>query len=77
MSCESSFVIYLGTGLKCEGQYVGKSKTSFKKRHSNHKVEIKQKRGGLGHHFGGERGCGYENFSVILIEQVGKKKNFW
>ena len=73
LTCDSDWLVYLVTCKKCGGQYVGKSKTSFKKRHSNHKVEIKQKRGGLGHHFGGERGCGYENFSVILIEQVEKK----
>ena len=64
-----------GTCKKCDGQYVGKSKTKFKVRHSNHKQEIKNKTGGLGHHYGGVGGCGYENMSVILIEQV-EHKNF-
>ena len=37
---------------------------------SNHKQEIKNQMGGLGNHYGGNSGCGYDNFSVILIEQV-------
>ena len=55
---------------------MGKSTTQFKKRHSNHKQEIKKEYGGLGHHYGGDRGCGYENFSVQIIDQVeeGDKK---
>ena len=40
VSCDSSFVIYLGTCLKCSGQYVGKSTQQFKRRHSGHKQEI-------------------------------------
>ena len=70
LTCDSDWLIYLCTCRKCGGQYVGKSKTKFKLRHSNHKREIKTKMGGLGHHYGGDTGCGYENFSVILIEQV-------
>ena len=70
LNCDSSFVIYLATCKKCKGQYVGKSTTPFKKRHSNHKQEIKKKYGGLGHHYGGEGGCGYENFTVQIIDQV-------
>ena len=49
---------------------MGKSKTSFKIRHSNHKIEIRNQKGGLGNHYGGETGCGYAIFSVILIEQI-------
>ena len=52
---------------------MGKSKTLFKVRHSNHKQEIKKQTGGLGHHYGGCGGCGYENVSITLIEQVRKK----
>ena len=37
---DSSWLIYLATCKKCRGQYVGKSQTVFKKRHSNHKREI-------------------------------------
>ena len=48
LDCNSSFVIYLGTCKRCGGQYVGKSTTPFKVRHSNHKQEIKRKVGGLG-----------------------------
>ena len=48
---------------------MGKSQTPFKKRHSNHKQEIKNKIGGLGHHYGGNS-CSYENLSVQLIDQV-------
>ena len=48
---------------------MGKSTTPFKKRHSNHKREIKNKKGGLGHHYGGD-GCGYDNISIQLIERV-------
>ena len=39
------FVIYLATCQRCKGQYVGKSQTPFKRRHSNHKQEIKKKIG--------------------------------
>ena len=66
------------------GQYVGKSQTPFKARHSNHKREIKSKVGGLGQHYGG-RGCQYENISIQIIEQVEqgnieelkKREVFW
>ena len=73
LNCDSDWVIYLCTCKRCGGQYVGKSKTPFKKRHSNHKQEIKNQIGGLGHHYGGEGGCGYGNFQVTLIEQVEEK----
>ena len=70
LNCNSSFVIYLASCKRCRGQYVGKSQTPFKTRHSNHKREIKNKIGGLGHHYGGERGCGYQNISIQIIDQV-------
>ena len=73
VNCDSDWVIYLGTCQKCHGQYVGKSKTPFKRRHSNHKVEIKKAYGGLGHHYGGSGNCTYEDLSITLIEQVEKK----
>ena len=69
VDCTSSFVIYLATCKKCKGQYVGKSQTPFKMRHSNHKQEIKKKIGGLGQHYGGG-GCGYQNISIQIIEKV-------
>ena len=70
LSCDSAWVIYLSTCKKCKGQYVGKSKNAFKKRHSGHKQEIKNKVGGLGHHYGGLGGCGYENASFQVIEEI-------
>ena len=73
VDCTSAWVIYLCTCKKCGGQYVGKSKTPFKIRHSNHKQEIKNKIGGLGHHYGGSGGCGYPNFSVTIIEEIEHK----
>ena len=69
MECTSSFLIYLATCKKCKGQYVGKSQTPFKMRHSNHKQEIKKQIGGLGQHYGGS-GCGYSNLSIQLIDKV-------
>ena len=69
LDCNSSFVIYLATCKQCQGQYVGKSTTILKKRHSNHKQEIKRVYGGLGHHYGGN-GCGYLNLSMQIIDQV-------
>ena len=45
----------------------------FKIRHSNHKQEVKKQVGGLGQHYGGGGGCGYENVSITLIEQVREK----
>ena len=75
VNCASDWVIYLATCTKCEGQYVGKSKTPFKIRHSNHKLEIKKKVGGLGHHYGGGGGggCTYDDLSITIIEQVEEK----
>jgi hypothetical protein len=52
---------------------VGKSKTPFKKRHSNHKQEVKKKIGGLGHHYGSGGPCNYEHMHIQVIEQVEKK----
>ena len=73
LSCDSDYVIYLGTCTKCQGQYVGKSQNIFKKRHSNHKQEVKKIVGGLGHYYGGDGGCGYQNISMTIIEQVQVK----
>ena len=70
VDCQSSYIIYLGTCQKCSGQYVGKSTQPFRKRHSGHKQEIKNQIGGLGQHYGGARGCGYENLRMTIIEQV-------
>ena len=44
-----------------------------KKKHSNHKCEIRNKIGGLGHHYGGNSQCGYQDLSIQLIEQVEVK----
>ena len=74
MNCDSKFLIYLATCLRCQGQYVGKSETSFKVRHSNHKQEIKHKKGGLGKHFGGGRICSYKDVIFTLIEKVEEGK---
>ena len=73
VDCNSAWVIYLSTCRKCKGQYVGKSKNAFKKRHSGHKQEIKNEIGGLGHHFGGRGGCGYQNASFQIIEDIETK----
>ena len=85
LDCTSSFVIYLATCQRCGGQYVGKSTTAFKLRHSNHKKEIEKGRGGLGNHFGGQRACSYQDVQIILIEgvekgnqkQLEKREKFW
>ena len=52
---------------------------------SGHKQEIKKLIGGLGHHYGGPRGCGYENISMKIIEkieegnhsQLAKREVYW
>ena len=85
MTCDSSFVLYLVTCSRCRGQYVGKSVTPFKKRHSNHKQEVKKKIGGLGQHYHGDRACSYQDISIVLIEQVeqgyrallAKRERYW
>ena len=82
---QSAYIIYLGTCQKCHGQYVGKSTQPFRKRHSGHKQEIKNQIGGLGQHYGGARGCGYENLKIMIIEQVehgdsellGRREIYW
>ena len=70
LDCNSTYVVYLGTCLKCKGQYVGKTSRAFKARHSGHKSEIKRQYGGLGHHYGGDNGCGYGMVSMQIIDQV-------
>ena len=85
LNCDCSFVIYLVTCKGCKGQYVGKSETPFKKRHSNHMQEIKHGKGGLGHHYGPQGRCSKSNVSIILIEQVklgdklelAKREQYW
>ena len=70
LNCDSKFLVYLVQCLNCQGQYVGKSETSFKMRHSNHKREIKKNIGGLGEHFFNSE-CNFENhYSVTLIDRV-------
>ena len=70
LNCNSKFVIYLVQCLNCLGQYVGKSETPFKVRHSNHKREIKTNIGGLGEHFHNSE-CKFErNYQVTLIDSV-------
>ena len=64
---------------------MGKSTTPFKKRHSNHRQEIKHGKGGIGHHFGPKSCCGMEHLSIMLIDQVKqgdkvaleKREQFW
>ena len=73
MNCDSDWLIYLITCKNCSGQYVGKSKTKFKLRHSNHKQEVNNQIWGLGPHYGGVGGCGYNNMSIQLIEQIEQK----
>ena len=34
------------------------------------KQEVKNKIGGLGQHYGGIQGCGYENIRIMIIEEV-------
>ena len=85
MNCDSPYVIYLVTCKGCKGQYVGKSVTPFKKRHSNHMQEIKHGKGGLGQHYGPQGRCSKDNISIVLIEKVdvgdrlslAKREQFW
>ena len=64
---------------------MGKAATTFKKRHSNHRQEVKKNIGGLGHHFGPTHPCKYDDISIILIEQVKhgdvktleKREQYW
>ena len=70
LTCDSTYTVYLATCKKCNGQYVGKSSQTFKKRHSGNKQEVKNRIGGLGGHYGGSSGCGYDQFSVQIIDQV-------
>jgi hypothetical protein len=75
LSCQSNWLIYLATCKHCRGQYVGKSQTVFKLRHSNHKQEIKRQVGGLGHHYGGSGPCSYQDLSITLIEQIEEESS--
>ena len=85
VDCQSAYIIYLGTCQKCQGQYVGKSTQPFTRRHSGQKQEIKNQIGGLGQHYGGARGCGYDNLKIVIIEKVefgnsgllGQREIYW
>ena len=85
VNCQSSYIVYLGTCQKCRGQYVGKSTQQFTRRHSGHKQEIKNRIGGLGQHYGGQQGCGYENLRMMIIEKtengnpdlLAKREIYW
>ena len=52
---------------------MGKSRTQISIRYSNHKQEVEKVTGGLGHPYRGPAGCGYENLSLTIIEQVEEK----
>ena len=56
----------------CRGNYVGKSKQEFRRRHSGHKQEINNRLGGLGQHFhpSNNNGCNYDHLEATLIEKV-------
>ena len=70
MNCQSSYIIYLVTCQKYSGQYVGKSTQAFTRRHFGHKQKVKNRIGGLGQHYGGQQGCGYDSLRVMIIEKV-------
>ena len=67
------------------GPIRGKISDPSKIRHSNHKQEIRWKKGGLGKHFGGSIICSYKDISLTIIEQVdegnrlvlAKREKFW
>ena len=50
-TCQTNNCIYLVTCGICEEQYVGKTTRSMKKRHKDHRSDIKANRFGLGAHF--------------------------
>ena len=72
INCRSSFLIYFIFCSNCRGNYVGKTKREFRKRHSGHKQEISNRVGGLGEHFhsSNNRGCSYNHLEATLIETV-------
>ena len=72
ISCRSTFIIYLIFCKNCKGNYVGKSKREFRRRHSGHKQEISNRLGGLGQHFHPSNGlgCNYDHLEATLIEKV-------
>jgi hypothetical protein len=49
-----------------QGAICRKSKTKMKTRHSNHKQEVKKQ-------IRRPEGCGYENLTLTIIEQVEHK----
>ena len=79
LDCSSSFVfIWL----------LVKSQIILKDRHSNHNRELKNKIGGLRHHYGGVQGCGYNIFQcktnygcfwkmVAMDTAEGQKSDFY
>ena len=50
-TCETSNCIYLVTCGICDMQYIGKTTTSMRTRHKDHRTQIKANRFGLGSHF--------------------------
>ena len=72
MTCRSSYIIYFIVCKNCRGNYVGKSKNEFRRRHSGHKQEITNRLGGLGQHFhpSNSLGCSYSHLEATLIEKI-------
>ena len=50
-TCETNNCIYLVTCGICDEQYVGKTMSSMRKRHTKHRSDIKANKSGLGMHF--------------------------
>ena len=84
LNCKSTFIVYLVTCLRqgCQSQYVGSSSNHAMVRHRGHRQEIREKSSNLGLHFSV---CGYDNFSLQLIDCVkegetdalGRLEGFW
>ena len=84
LHCKSTFIVYLVTCLRqgCQSQYVGSSSNPAMVRHRGHRQEVREKSSNLGLHFSV---CGYDNFSLQLIdcvkegevEALGRLEGFW
>ena len=84
LNCKSTFVVYLVTCPRqgCPALYTGSTTKTIMARHGGHRQEIREKGSNLGIHFSQ---CGYENFSLQLIdcvkegevEALGRLEGYW
>lgn len=72
VTCTDESLVYVVTCDKCRKQYVGKAEYSLREKNAEHRTDIEKQGSLLGRHFGTV--CGYENWSLQIIDKCPKKE---